>query len=59
MTDFMQDLQEMKVWIAMGGAASPETIAPMRIMPMTDLKPPAPSNGESEVSASDKELPTP
>ena len=56
--DFVQDFQEMQAWIAMGGAAAPVTVEPVRIMPLTNSRPPALSDSESKVSASDKELPT-
>ena len=54
----MWDLQEMQAWIMMGGAAAPVTIVPMRIMPLTDPKPPALSDSKSEVGVSNEELPT-
>ena len=54
----MQTLKETQAWIATGGVASPATAAPLRIIPLPNLMPPAPSDSESEVGGSDMELPT-
>jgi len=57
--EFSQSLEETQAWIASGGVAAPVTVVPLWNLPPTDLTLPAPSNGESKVSASDKELLTP
>ena len=55
----MQALKETQAWIATGGVAAPATEVPLRIIPLTDLTLPAPSDGKSEVGGSDEELLTP
>jgi len=55
----MWALEETQAWIMSGGIAKPVTAAPLWIIPPTDLTLPPPSDGESEVGASDEELPTP
>ena len=42
-----------------GGVAAPVVAAPLQNLPPTDPTLPAPSDGESEVGASNEELPTP
>jgi len=56
---FAQALKETQAWITTGGVAAPATEAPLQMVPPTNLTLPAPSNGKSEVSVSDKELLTP
>ena len=55
----MWSLKETQAWIVSGGVAAPVVAAPLQNLPPTDPTLPAPRNGESKVSASDKELPTP
>src|SRR5882724_7054034 len=57
--EFARSLEETQVWIANGGVAAPVVVAPLLNLPPTDPTLPAPSDGESEVGASDEELPTP
>src|SRR5882724_2090986 len=57
--EFAWSLEETQVWIVSGGVAAPVVVAPLRNLPPTDLTLPAPSDSESEVGASDEELPTP
>jgi len=52
-------LEETQVWIASGGVAAPVVMAPLQNLPPTNPTLPAPSDGESEVGASDEELPDP
>ena len=59
MDDLAWVLQEMQAWIITGGAVAPATVEPMKIVPLSNSQPLAMSNGESEVSASNKDLPTP
>jgi len=39
----------MQAWIATGGASKPETMEPVRTMPLTDHRPPGTSNSESRL----------
>ena len=39
-----------------GGVAAPATAAPLKIIPLTTLMPPAPSDGKSEVGGSNTEF---
>ena len=55
----MWALEETQAWIANGGVAAPVVVVPLQNLPPTDPTLPAPSNGESEVDASDEELLTP
>ena len=52
-------LEETQAWIASGGVAAPVVVVPLRNLPPTDPTLPVPSDGESEVGASDEELLTP
>ena len=56
--NFGWDLKETQAWIVAGGFTAPVTDVPPQIVPLIELMQPAPSDGESEVSGSDEELPT-
>ena len=56
---FAQSLEETQAWIVSGGVAAPVVVAPLRNLPPTDPTLLVPSDSESEVGASDEELPTP
>jgi len=58
MCEFARSLEETQAWMAMGSCCTFGHGAPVEPA-LTDLTLPVPSDGESEVGASDEELPTP